>query len=273
MDVQHFATGAYIVLLCALVFFVAVAMFFIFRLKKELRRSIGREKERAAWSHAVLLAQEDERKRISRELHDTVAQDLRYLSLEMGRIGKTLEADERNKRCAEAAALLLDIIRRVRVTCANLVPPNFQLQGLPDALRNLCLDFGKRTGIECRTDIIDGSDPGSMDDKEQLQIFRIIQEALANVENHAKAGKVSVMFHRDAGGNVHAGVFDDGAGFDSQGFTHPGGAVYNVPMTMMGIRGMHERAAILNGSLEIASEPGEGTSLRLAIPPERNGAA
>jgi len=202
MDAQHFATGAYIVLLFALVFFVVLSAVLIFFLKKELGRSLGREREGAAWSRAALLAQEDERARISRELHDTVAQDLRYLSLEVGKIGNIGETAARKKRCDDAAKLLLELIRRVRATCDYLVPPNFRFQGLPDALRHLCLDFGRRTGIECGADIIGDFAPGSFDAKKQLQVFRIMQEALVNVERHAKAAKVTVMYHRDAGGSV-----------------------------------------------------------------------
>ena len=87
-----------------------------------------------------------------------------------------------------------------------------------------------------------------------------------NVERHAKAAKVTVMYHRNADGSIHAGVFDDGAGFDLRGFAPPGNAACNPATTKMGIRGMKERAAFLNGELEISSEPGEGTSLRLVIP-------
>jgi len=266
MDAQHFATGAYIVLLFALVFFVALSAVLIFFLKKELGRSLGREKEGAAWSRAALLAQGDERARISRELHDTVAQDLRYLSLEVGKIGNIGETAARKKRCDDAAKLLLELGRRVRATCDYLVPPNFRFRGLPDALRHLCLDFGRRTGIECGADIIGDSASGSFDAKKQLQVFRIMQEALVNVERHAKAAKVTVVYHRDADGSVHADVFDDGAGFDLRGFAPPGNAARNPAMTKMGIRGVKERAAFLNAELEISSEPGEGTSLCLVIP-------
>jgi len=267
MDVQHFATGAYIVLLFTLIFFVALSAVLLIILKKEITSSLGREKEGTAWSHAVLLAQEDERSRISRELHDTVVQDLRYLSLNMHKIAAIEEAPDRKKHCAETASHLSDLIRRVRTTCDYLVPPSFRFQELSNALRNLCIDFNKRTGIECHADIAEAPGAASLDSKKQLQIFRIVQEALVNVEKHARAGKATVMFHHDADGRILIGVFDDGEGFDSSRYLS-GDPQYTALVKTMGLRGMTERAALLNGDLTISSEPGEGTSLRLVISPQ-----
>ena len=267
MDVQHFATGAYIVLLFTLIFFVALSAVLLIILKKEITSSLGREKEGTAWSHAVLLAQEDERSRISRELHDTVVQDLRYLSLNMHKIAAIEEAPERKEHCAEAASHLLDLVRRVRDTCDYLVPPSFRFQELSNALRHLCIGFSKRTGIECHADIAEAPAAVSLDSQKQLQIFRIIQEALVNVEKHARAGKATVMFHHDADGRILVGVFDDGEGFDSRLYLS-GDPQYATSVKTMGLRGMTERAALLNGEFSISSEPGEGTSIRLVISPQ-----
>jgi len=267
MDAQHFAAGAYIILLIALVFFIGLSAVLIFALNRKLKSTLGREGKGAAYSRAVLLAQEDERARISRDLHDTIAQDLRGLSLQLAAIGKAVGEKEREELRA-AAAQLLTLVDKVRITCNHLVPPSFRFQGIQDALLHLCHDFGKRTGIECRADIAEGpgagSEAGTIDEKMQVQIYRIIQEALTNVAKHARAAEVSVMYRLGADGSIRAGVFDDGAGF-----TPAGHAAYNGPIKTMGIRGMEERAAMLKGKLEITSEPGAGTSLRLVIPPER----
>jgi len=267
MDAQHFAVGAYIILLIALVFFIALSAILIITLNRKLKSTLGREGKGAAYSHAVLLAHEDERARISRDLHDTIAQDLRGLSLQLTAIGKALGEKERKQLCA-AAAQLLTLVDRVRITCNHLVPPNFRFLGIQDALSHLCHDFGKRTGIECRADIAEGSADDALDEKMQLQIYRIMQEALTNVAKHAQATEVTVMYRRGADGSIRAGVFDDGAGFDAD-FTPTSHAAYNGPIKTMGIRGMEERAAILKGRLDITSEPGMGTSLRLVIPLER----
>jgi len=148
------------------------------------------------------LAQEVERARISRELHDTVAQDLRYLSLSMNKISKTENNNEREKLCEDASELQSKLIDKVRNICKYIVPPDFRNQGLPDALRGLCLDFGERTGIDCRIDIEinENGKPIFTDDEKPLQIFRIVQEALTNIEKHAGASEAIVMLRRDGDG-------------------------------------------------------------------------
>ncbi|MDR1803369.1 MAG: sensor histidine kinase [Treponema sp.] len=266
-EAGRFAGAAYFRLLLVFIVFIALTAFVIWVFSRELVSSFRREAEGAVFTHAVLLAQEDERARISRELHDTVAQDLRYLSLEMNKIGKTEEMKIREKLCAEAASMQAALIRKVRDICDYLVPPDFRFQGLPDALRRLCLDFGKRTGIDCRIDITEDIKIDFLDNERQLQIFRIVQEALANVEKHAEATEAIVMLRCDANG-IYVGVSDDGKGFDPSG-ERGERDIYSG--AHLGIRGMNERAALLGGSLEIKSERGEGTMVRLELPAREGG--
>ena len=104
MDAQHFAAGAYIILLIALVFFIGLSAVLIFALNRKLKSTLGREGKGAAYSRAVLLAQEDERARISRDLHDIIAQDLRGLSLQLTAIGKAVGEKEREELRAASAS-------------------------------------------------------------------------------------------------------------------------------------------------------------------------
>jgi len=274
MEAQHFAAGAYFFLLLVLVFFIILSAFLIYYLSKELKRSLRREDEGSAYSRAVLLTHEDERARISRELHDTITQDLRYLSLEMNKIGKTKDDAEREKLCADAASLQSDLIRKVRDICDYLVPPDFRFQGLPDALRSLCLNFGKRTGIDCRIDITGDITQTLLNEEKQLQIFRIVQEALNNVEKHAGATVAIVILRRDLDSGISVGISDDGKGFNVNSYNTGAARQKQRKDTRsfvpMGIRGMNERAAFLGGALEIKSETGEGTLVRLQIPSKEN---
>jgi len=267
-EAGRFAGAAYFRLLLVFIVFIALTALVIWIFSRELVSSFRREAEGAVFARAILLAQEDERARLSRELHDTVAQDLRYLSLEMNKIGKTEEKTIREKLCAEAASMQATLIRKVRDICDYLVPPDFRFQGLPDALRRLCLDFGKRTGIDCRIDITEGNKNdfliNFLNEEKQLQIFRIVQEALANVEKHAQAAEAIVMLRCYANG-IYVGVSDDGKGFDPPGERD----IYSG--AHLGIRGMSERAALLGGSLEIKSERGEGTMVRLELPAREGG--
>ena len=251
---EQFTAGAYIRLFLILFSIIVIAVIIIIFLNKELIFSLRREEEGSIYSRAVLLAQERERSRLSRELHDTIAQDLRYMSLEMSKISKTTEQTKREKLCIDAAAFQSGLICKVRDICDYLVPPDFRFLGLPDALRRLCLDFGKRTGIDCRIDITGEIKQDFLDEEKQLQIFRIVQEALTNAEKHAQATEAIVMLRCtmcNTGGTLSVGVSDDGKGFNVSGVA--AGAKH------LGIRGMNERAAFLGGNLTINSEPGEGT--------------
>jgi two-component system sensor histidine kinase UhpB len=100
-----------------------------------------------------------------------------------------------------------------------------------------------------------------MDTEKQLQIYRIVQEALNNVDKHAQAKK-AVVTVQIPGPEIHIGISDDGKGFSPPG---------NSPRTQ-GIRSMKSRAALLGGTLEISSEPGEGTMVQLRLPAGNNNA-
>jgi len=264
---EQLTTGAYIRLFLVLIFIIMLAAFIIIFLNKELNRSLRREEEGSVYSRAVLIAQEEERSRLSRELHDTIAQDLRYLSLEVNKIGKIKEHTEREKLCEDTASLQSDLIRKVRDICNYLVPPDFRFQGLPNALQSFCLDFSKRTRINCRIDITGEIDQGFLNEEKQLQIFRIVQEALTNVEKHAQAAEAIVMLRCDENKTLSVGISDDGRGFnmpDKKSTSHKSASHKNA--SHLGIRGMNERAALLGGNLEIKSEIGEGTLVKLQIP-------
>jgi signal transduction histidine kinase len=257
-EVERFTAAAYLRLLVLFVTFIFLAIVIIFVFEKALIRSRRKETEDAGFSNDILIAQEKERSRISRELHDTIAQDLRYLSLGMNKIGRTEDKTAREKLCNDAALMQSDLIRKVRDICDYLVPPDFKFQGLGDALRRLCLDFGTRTGIDCRIEISEEMKPDFLTEEKQLQVFRIVQEALANVEQHTKATEAIVTM-RSADGEVFIGISDDGKGFELNQSGKPDSKT-------LGIRSMKQRAALLGGSLEIKTEPGEGTMVRLRFP-------
>lgn len=265
-EADRFSGIAYFRLLVVFLAFIALTAFAVLFLSKSLIRSLDREAENTEFSRAFILAQEEERERISRELHDTIAQDLRCLSLGMEKISRTSNSEEREKLCNEAAASQSALIHRVRDICDFLVPPDFRFQGLTDAIRRLCLDFGKRTrseassaGIDCRAEIMEGVKTDFLNREMQLQIFRIIQEALTNIEKHARATEAIVMM-RGSDKGLYIGISDDGIGFTS---STPG---LDTPHKQLGIRSMEKRAALLGGSLAIKSEKGEGTFVCLELP-------
>jgi signal transduction histidine kinase len=277
-ETNRFSGTAYLQLLLVFLLFMALTAIAVRIHYKALLRSMAREEENSSYTQAFLLAQEEERGRISRELHDTVAQDLRYLTLGMEKIGTTDDKAQRMKLCEEAASVQSGLIRRVRDICDNLVPPDFRFQGLPDALRRLCLDFKTRShsetsgaGIDCRIEIAKDVNLKFPDEEKQLQIFRIVQEALNNVEKHAKAKEAIVILRSNAEGDVFIGISDDGIGFEPAALAatdddkQTGGKI-----SRLGIKSMTKRAALLGGSLKIKSEKGEGTLVCLEIPVKEN---
>lgn len=281
LEAEKSASASYFALFLIFTFFLIAAILVLWFLHRGLERSISREQAGSLFSRALVLAQEQERSRIAGELHDTVAQDLRYLSLRIGKIGRTSGAAEREKICGEVAAAQENLIGRVRSICDNLAPPDFHFQGLPDALRRLCYDFGGRTGIDCRMDMAENLSLAPMNEEMQLQAFRIVQEALNNVEKHAGAAEAVVTIRNSDRGGKGRGVFisvsDDGRGFQTWPQRRPlfpqsraGPVRLDRPPENMaghfGIRGMFERCAILNGTLVIESEEGEGTMVYLEAP-------
>jgi len=270
-EMQRFVGDVVFRLLLVLIAFIASAIVGIQFLRKALARSRGRASESSAFSRAVLMGQEEERKRISRELHDTVAQDLHRLSREVDRIDGA-EEGEREKIRAEVASLQAALARRVRDICGALVPPDFESRELADSLRQLCFDFGARTGIDCRAEIAHGASLDFLDRDKQLQVFRIAQEALTNIEKHSGATKAAVALGPDAGGGFFVGIGDNGAGFKKPASSRlralrgpenapAGGSAH------LGIRGMKERAMLLGGALAIERGHGWATYIRLCIPP------
>jgi signal transduction histidine kinase len=261
IETAKFTSAAYFELFLVFVFFIAAMVLAVWFLYRALGHSLEREQAGSVFSRALVLAQEEERFRIAGELHDTVAQDLRYLALRVGKIARTGDGGERKSLCREVVTAQEQLIGRVRNICDGLVPPDFRFQGLPDALRRLCYDFGNRTGIDCRIDVAENFCLEPMSENMQLQVFRIAQEALNNVEKHAEATEAIVVL-RNSGGRegkargIFVSISDDGKGFHKREPGH------------LGLRNMYERCAILKGSLAIESEKGEGTIVCLEAPLE-----
>jgi signal transduction histidine kinase len=239
-----------------------------------------RERQSLSFSRETIIAQEQERGRIARELHDTVAQDLWRLSFQTDSIGKTADAAERSRMCAEVVSEQKELMRRIRGICDHLIPPDFQRRGLADTLGSLCYNFQQRTGIECQLTIQKDLRLDSLDNDTQLQCFRIVQECLANIEKHAQAKEASVLVRGEGNKSLIVCVSDDGRGFSPPvTSTKPGllkrGRV-KVPLWTrdsslrllaeghFGLWSMYERAAALSGTLTIDSD--DGVMITLQIP-------
>ena len=233
---------------------IAVAVFVGYRVEQErvarLRAEAAGEAHRAAearirlYAARILHAQEDERRRLSQELHDQPLQDLIHLC-------RQLDAGELDG----AREVATQVVGELRQISRGLRPPSLDDLGLTAAMRKLVADFQARTGVTAGYRV-EGRARRLPPDIE-LGLFRIGQEALNNVSRHAAAERVSVRA-RFSADEVRLTITDDGSGFT------PGRAAE----TSLGLAGMSERAALLGGRLEVASSPGRGTTVRAVIPVE-----
>ncbi len=222
------------------------------RLHSAFDRMLDRlQAERAQAAAAVVHAQEAERTRIARDLHDEANQALTGVLLRLQ--ATTLRApaelrDELRETQQAAAQAIEELLRLAR----ELRPAALDDHGLAAALRGKIGDFARRTGV--RTDLeLDLSDVAALAPEEQIVVYRVVQESLSNIARHAEAGNVLVALARD-GHEVVARVQDDGRGFTAQ----PAG-------TGIGLTGMRERALLAGGSLDVRSEPGRGTTVELRL--------
>ena len=205
-------------------------------------------------------AQEAERERIARELHDDTAQALLVLRRHLGALmGSPQQLPESAiQRLEQARQVSDEILEGVRRFSQDLRPPTLDDLGLLPTLEALVADLRAQEGIDVRLKVL-GSQR-RLSPEAELVLFRIVQEALNNVRRHAQASKV-VTTVEFADGQVRLTVSDNGRGFEL-----PGRMSDLAAAGKLGLMGMHERARLLGGTVTIQSEVGEGTTLIADLP-------
>ena len=220
-----------------------------------------REKERVRGQllEQVIVAQEEERKRIARELHDDTGQAITSLMVGLRAASDGCAADLRTRfePLREIAAQTLESVKRL---ARELRPPLLDDLGLPAALDRYVSSYRANFGLNADLQITGFRDGERLPAEAELALYRIIQESLTNVAKHAHAKTVSVVVERKPHA-VIAIVEDDGRGFDPR-------VVSESPRdeTRLGLHGMRERAELLGGRLQIESAPGAGSSVFVEIP-------
>jgi two-component system sensor histidine kinase UhpB len=213
-----------------------------------LRRVV---EERRDAGRAVLHAQEEERRRIAQDLHDEVNQALTAILL---RLSATMSdaPDGLRAELAETRDLAQQAMEELLTLARQLRPTALDDHGLIPALASQVRHFGERTGI--RASFRRQGDVPALSDTEQLVIYRVTQESLSNVAQHAGARQVEVEL--SFVGRPLLRIRDDGAGFGVEGAGRSG---------RLGLAGMRERALLAGGELEIFSVPGQGTTVELTM--------
>jgi len=207
----------------------------------------------------VVAAQEAERQRIARELHDETGQSLTAIGLGLRGVATVLRQDvdkaAHNLRHLEGMAVrALDELRRL---IADLRPSHLDDLGLGPALRWYGNEIQERTSLKVRV-VAPGGMPCIISRTLTTALFRIAQEAITNVVKHAKATNVFVNVGQN-NRDIFLEVLDDGVGFDLDGLSSTNKATW-------GLLGMEERAALLGGHFSIDSRPGNGTRVYVTIP-------
>ncbi|BCZ92414.1 hypothetical protein TthAA37_16030 [Thermus thermophilus] len=204
-----------------------------------------RAQERSQLLKALIQAQEAERARLARDLHDQIGQILTGIDL-----GLKVVKEGRVEAVPALQELVRSAIQDVRHLSRSLRPPALDTLGLEAALKRMAEEFQERTGVRvnllCRL-------KGRLPETHETALYRVVQEALTNVARHAKAKQVSVVLQQEEG-EINLVVEDDGQGFPPE--VQPG----------LGILGMRERVELLGGRFQMESLPGLGTTLYARIP-------
>lgn len=225
------------------------------RLEREQVRLRRSREEARALSRQLLRAQEDERRRLAREIHDDLTQQLAGLSMLAWSTAQAAAREpggDRREALESLAHGLEALANDVQALSRELHPPALEALGLAEALRAECTTFGQRTGlpIECIAQALPAEPPTEVG----LALYRIAREALRNCLAHAHATRVSVQLEGDDSG-LRLRIADDGVGFD---------AAVRAGGPGIGLSGMRERAHLAGAVLVIDSAPGRGTTIDVA---------
>lgn len=208
----------------------------------------------------ILEGQEEERKRISRDIHDGIGQLLTALRIKIETIDLAPDVPERKKKVGEAIKNLEHIIREVRRVSFNLTPSILNDYGIVAVTKRFCAEAGKLSDkkiiFENKTGFIN-----RLNQRTEINLYRIVQEAVNNAIKYAQADEIKVIFSHNAH-YLNVEVIDNGVGFDAEfHLQHE-----SLQGRGLGIFNMRERANFIEGDFEITSKAGEGTKINIHLP-------
>jgi signal transduction histidine kinase len=226
------------------------------RMAENLERTTVSKEELEVLARRLITAQEEERARLARELHDDLTQRLAAVAIEAGKLERAPAQDGERWRAGleRIKSQMAGISAEVHGLSHRLHPATLQDLGLVAAVESEGRGFFERGGPPVSVDT--AGDLGNLSPDARLCLFRITQEALNNIRRHAEASEVSIHLERTAN-DVTLRIQDDGRGFDrTDPAWRPG----------LGLASMEERVRLLNGSLKIESSPGQGTTITARLP-------
>jgi len=210
-------------------------------------------------SRQILLTQENERRRISRELHDVIAQILTGINVRLAALKKEAAINTKglDRNIARTQRLVEKSVELVHQFARELRPAVLDDLGLIPALHTFMKDFTARTGVRTRLTAFAGVE--QLDTDRRTVLFRVAQEALTNVSRHAQASWVEVILQK-LPRHIGMKIKDDGKSFDAEGALNAKGS------KRLGLLGMRERLEMVGGNFKVESAPSQGTTIEAQIP-------
>lgn len=213
-----------------------------------------REARIAELSGHLLRAQEEERKRISRELHDETGQGLMVIRLYLGMLEKNVGTRSARTKIQETLSVVDRTIEGIRRIIGKLSPLVLQELGMIAAIRKEAKDLARSTGVKAKVSVAE--EVGRLNPEIEMAIYRVVQEALHNVAKHAQAETVNVQMVREDN-IVRLVIEDDGVGISP---------VQNPQRRSFGLAGMRERVSTLGGTMRVTSRKNQGTRIAISVP-------
>lgn len=219
----------------------------------------GSQKELKKFSHQILSTREEERKNLSTILHEEVGRIAIGMSSEFAAIEQEIKDNHLSKALktvSKSQSMLKKYVARLKKIAAHLRPPDLEIMGLPDALREYFSNIMKTVNI--KIDFTSNLGEKRIDDGTAIILYRIVQEAINNIIKHSQAQKVRMTLQSGKKG-IKLDIWDDGKGWNIQ-------KKYKNAQEHLGILGMREMAESLNGTLKITTGPGRGTEISVCLP-------
>lgn len=230
---------------------IVLVLFFYFSRKKIIKQEIEKKdleiKHQKKLLHAVIITQEEERKRIAQDLHDDISSKLNIISLNSHMLkSKDLTSDE----LTEISNNIINFTKRTldnsRRIAHDLLPPVLEQFGLDAGIKELCLEFRSSKALNVHYE--NQLHFGSIDLKNHMHIFRILQELMNNSLKHGKASTIKILFKHDDQNNI-CEYIDDGIGFDIEDRNNQKG---------LGLKNIESRLTLINGTYTIDSSLNKG---------------
>lgn len=258
-----------IVLLISVAFCVAIIWVSLSHVKTTKEKNILKDKvlENEFITKTIVQVQEKERERISRDLHDTVLQDIRAEQLFLDKLKKIISSKEKDEELENILEQIISSgkssLKNTSMIVKNLVPPEVEMEDFMRSLNDLVHNFQNTREIQCSFYTNSNVLLKKLDIEQKTHIYRIVQEAMTNAAKHANPTEIKVVVREDLEKNlINFFITDDGCGFNNQTVKEIG----IEKSTKLGLKGMESRAILLNGTLQIQSDEETGTHIKLVVP-------